>query len=131
MSAFYVKYLLSIGAIVGGYLFLFISNNMIENRIPLGCVFKSITGIPCPGCGMGRATNELFKGNFALSLQYHILAIPFSIFVLMILCWLGFDLYRKKETIFPFFDKKIRKKYIIFLFMLILSSWIINIYRGI
>lgn len=35
------------------------------------CVFKNLTGIPCPGCGMTRAFLELCRGNFMDSLIFH------------------------------------------------------------
>lgn len=38
------------------------------------CYFATLTGLPCPGCGMTRATVALLKGNFRLALAYH----PFS-----------------------------------------------------
>lgn len=38
------------------------------------CFFANTTGLPCPGCGMTRATAALLKGQWGLALQYH----PFS-----------------------------------------------------
>ena len=35
------------------------------------CLFKSTVGIPCPGCGMTRAVENLFEGHFALATRYH------------------------------------------------------------
>jgi hypothetical protein len=38
------------------------------------CPFKSLTGIPCPGCGLTTATSELFHGQFLASLNTHAFA---------------------------------------------------------
>jgi hypothetical protein len=38
------------------------------------CVFASSTGLPCPGCGMTRATAALLQGRWGLAINYH----PFS-----------------------------------------------------
>lgn len=65
-------------------------------------MFKLITGIPCPGCGMGRATLELFNGNISQSFQYNILCIPFTIGIVSSLFWMIFDLINNKETFFVF-----------------------------
>ena len=40
------------------------------------CFFKALFGIPCPGCGLGRAILSIFRGEFALSLSCHPLAMP-------------------------------------------------------
>lgn len=36
-----------------------------------GCVFRSLTGLYCPGCGGTRAVLELMKGHIIKSLWYH------------------------------------------------------------
>ena len=35
------------------------------------CVFHSLTGLYCPGCGGTRAILELLRGHILLSLSYH------------------------------------------------------------
>jgi hypothetical protein len=40
------------------------------------CPFKVATGLPCPGCGMTRATVALLHGDAATSLFFHPLAVP-------------------------------------------------------
>ncbi len=41
------------------------------------CPFKYLTGLPCPGCGMGHALLEAFQGHWRLSMHDHALGIPF------------------------------------------------------
>lgn len=42
------------------------------------CIFKSITTIPCPGCGMTRACLSITHGQFADALRFN----PFSFFLI-------------------------------------------------
>lgn len=36
-----------------------------------GCPVWRVTGVPCPGCGMSRATVALLRLDFAAALRYH------------------------------------------------------------
>jgi hypothetical protein len=38
------------------------------------CPFRAVTGIPCPGCGLTRATIELLRGDLTGSLHTHAFA---------------------------------------------------------
>lgn len=45
----------------------------------LGCPVRRFLGVPCPGCGMGRAHLELLQGNIREAFSFHplfLLAIP-------------------------------------------------------
>lgn len=94
------------------------------------CIFKNLTNIPCPGCGLGRATLALFNGNFIQSFHYHILGIPLTIFVIISFFLLLFDAIRGKDRFVSKINQLITwKVYILFLFLTLLS-WYINIQRG-
>ena len=54
------------------------SADRIGGAIPFFCPFKSLTGIPCPGCGMTRAMLSITKGDFRGAFGYN----PFSFFLL-------------------------------------------------
>ena len=43
------------------------------------CLIYNIFKIPCPGCGLTRATAELLKGNLIESLKYNALLIPLAL----------------------------------------------------
>lgn len=51
------------------------------------CVFKNVTGVPCPGCGLTRATCSLLHGEVATSLRMHQLALP--VLAYLGILWLG------------------------------------------
>jgi hypothetical protein len=48
------------------------------------CLFKAITGRPCPGCGMTRAIASILRGDFQVSLHYNFRVI----IVFPLLCYL-------------------------------------------
>lgn len=35
------------------------------------CIFKALTGLPCPGCGMTRSFLHLFEGHLEEAFFYH------------------------------------------------------------
>lgn len=126
------KALISLLAILGGYISIVLLDyvNNHEHTVTF-CMFRNITGIPCPGCGMGRASLSILKGNFNEAFQYNILSIPFTMFILMSVFWLIYDIWNKRDTFFKTINRKISTNYLIVLVVIILSSWIINIIRGI
>jgi hypothetical protein len=51
------------------------------------CLFRRLTGIPCPGCGMTRAFAHLAKGEWAAAAHDHPLAFPLAAEI--VLTWLA------------------------------------------
>jgi hypothetical protein len=128
---YYLKYIFSIVSIIGGYIFIFVEDYITQSAHKTVCLFKLFTGIPCPGCGMGRASLSLLKGNILSSFDYNILCIPFTIVIIISLIWLFYDLVQKKETFFPFIKKDLKTPYKIIVFSILIASWIVNIIRHI
>ncbi len=95
------------------------------------CIFKNITGIPCPGCGMGHGTVCLLKGNLKGVLEFNVLVFPFFAAVIIGICWMTIDLIRDKESFFPLLKRKFHPFIMIILFAVIILNWIWNIYRGV
>jgi len=49
------------------------------------CLFKTITGLPCPGCGLTRAYLSLFRGNFTKAFEYHpLFLLPLVVLIILI-----------------------------------------------
>jgi len=46
------------------------------------CIFHSLTGLYCPGCGGTRAVRTLLQGDLRMSVQYHPLVLYTVIAVL-------------------------------------------------
>ncbi|MDR0974131.1 MAG: DUF2752 domain-containing protein [Ruminococcus sp.] len=47
-----------------------------SNFLGTGCIFSSVSGIPCMGCGGTRAVFALMHGDILASFHYHPLVIP-------------------------------------------------------
>ena len=43
------------------------------------CVFRALTGLPCPGCGLTHAAFALLRGEVVESLLYHALFVPYVV----------------------------------------------------
>jgi hypothetical protein len=47
---------------------------ILSSALPRGagfCIFKTVTGIPCPVCGLTHSINSFLAGNTAESVRYH------------------------------------------------------------
>lgn len=58
------------------------------------CIFYSLTGIPCPGCGMTRSVHFFLHGDILHALQYH----PFGILLLPALFLVTATLFSRRAT---------------------------------
>lgn len=65
------------------YLYPFIPKHSKEAFFLDGCIFKSVTHLPCPGCGYDRAMNEIIRNNWSEALHYHAL-FPFLVLLSVI-----------------------------------------------
>jgi hypothetical protein len=54
-------------------------------KIPLPgmCTFRSLTGVPCPGCGLFRSMVTAMHGNVLKSFEYHKLGFVTIVYVLL------------------------------------------------
>lgn len=51
--------------------------------IPDVCVFKNLTGLPCPGCGLTRSMTAAVHGDFFLSWRFHRLGLVTVAYILL------------------------------------------------
>lgn len=112
---------------IAGYFFLYYSSNSISGYT--FCLFKNVTGFPCPACGSTRATVSLLHGNFLESILINPLSILTNILILISIIWMLTDLIRNKETYFFFMKKKwnLNWKITMLLILTIIINWIWNI----
>lgn len=123
--------IIAITAILGGYCLLLFMDYGLNHEHFTVCPFKLVTTIPCPGCGMGRATLALFAGDIRNSLFYNILCIPFTAGVIIFLIWLMSDLIKGRNSFFTFMKKPVNNILKFIIFGLIFTTWILNILHGI
>ena len=73
----------------------------ISYTLKIPCVFFSITGVECPGCGMTRAILSAFKLDFKEAFYYHKM---FWSMPILYWCFLkDGEIFRKKLANFIFY----------------------------
>ncbi|MBM3918322.1 MAG: DUF2752 domain-containing protein [Sphingomonadales bacterium] len=98
------------------------------------CLFKSISGYPCPACGTTRSMVHLFSGDFTGSLRINPLGIISLIMLLVVPLWALCDVLSGQRGIFCLYRSAelwIRKPGMAIPFLLILlANWIWGISKG-
>lgn len=98
------------------------------------CIFKWITGLPCPSCGATRSLMALVQGRFEVAFFLNPLGYFYLILALVFPVWLAIDLAFRKESLFSNylkFNSFFRNKWTAFpALALVLSIWIWNIIKN-
>lgn len=79
------------------------------------CIFKNITGLPCPSCGTTRAIVLLLNGDWGRSLEMNPLGVIECMALIILPFWIAFDVLKNRNTfqyIYLLVEQKLRKKYI-------------------
>lgn len=95
----------------------------------IDCAFKSVFGIPCPGCGLTRGFRSLFKGDIVSAFSYNILTIPIFLFFVILLILFVIDMFKKRNYVSRYLLFFVKYYYVLILFVLI--SFGVNVIRGI
>ncbi|ATA91646.1 hypothetical protein CGC56_05340 [Capnocytophaga canimorsus] len=103
-----------------------------HNQVSI-CLFKNVTGAPCPSCGTTRSVISFFQGDFIKALLTNPIGIVGSLGLLLAPFWLIYDFILHKDSFFRaflIFEKYFKKPYIYVPFaILILLNWIWNFYK--
>ncbi len=106
-----------------------------EGGPPAFCLFKEVTGLPCPSCGATRSVLLLGRGDFEAALLLNPLGFLLVAGLLVIPFWLGYDIVRRRESFYRRYnaiEEFLRqKKWVVFaagIFLLINWAW--NITKG-
>lgn len=118
-------------SIVGGYAYAILCDKIPSYNIGVGCPFKYLTSIPCPGCGMGRATILLIKGQFIDAILMHPLSILFNILIAMSILLLLQDIFKDTDRYSTLMRREVNGTSRIIIFATVAVCWAWNIYRGI
>lgn len=97
--------------------------------IPIGCPFKALTGIPCPGCGGTRAVQHIFRGEILEALYMNPLSCILFVFMCIMPFWAFYDGYKEKNTLMKFLRTPWPTPYLIILFIVLAANWIWNIIK--
>ncbi|MEI6275186.1 MAG: DUF2752 domain-containing protein [Prolixibacteraceae bacterium] len=99
------------------------------------CLIHHFLHIPCPACGSTRSVLALMHGDLAGGFYWNPLG--FLMFALLVIlpCWIVFDLLLKKETLLRFyylFEQTLRRRWVaIPAISLILINWVWNILKNV
>lgn len=105
-------------AVIGLSLLYFLFPATSNNFYP-ACIFHSVTGFDCPGCGSQRAASALLHGKITDALDFNILfvlAVPIIGYAAFVFCWNVFSKTKIRQQVFysPAFAKTILFAVLIF-----------------
>ncbi len=123
-------------ACAAGYIWLMLTYHRTFSLAlePGVCLFKRVTGVPCPSCGSTRSVLSILKGDFLAG----ILLNPFGIIIVLILLvfpvWIIYDVLSRRDTLFNAYNRTelfLKRKWIaIPAILLVLLNWIWNIAKS-
>ena len=97
------------------------------------CIFKKVTGIPCPSCGSTRSMIALIHGDFLSGILWNPMGLLLLGGLIIFPIWLLHDLSRKRDSFHIFYtsiEKKLMQKHVAWpLLLLVLLNWGWNIYK--
>ena len=94
-------------------------------NLPVTCIFKSVTGISCPACGMTRAFLAIFQFDFLAATWQNLLSIPLFCFLAFSIFMILKDFIQNRFSYLPNVIKFLGK-YPIFFLALIGISFLFN-----
>lgn len=84
------------------------------------CIFHSLTGYHCPGCGTQRAFHAIIHGNIVSALSYNLL---FVLLLPVIIYFLLYFIINNKRSKAPFIYKKY---FAYFILSIVLAFWVLR-----
>ncbi len=122
----------ALAAIAGGGALWWLSSVRYNWPFIGDCWFRHLTGVPCPGCGMGRAFNALLRGDWARALAWHPLVLPFGAALAISVGWLAVDAARRRNTFFPALHRATSGVVVrAALLLAVAAVWGWNLWRGV
>lgn len=89
--------------------------------MPVACLFKTVTGISCPACGMTRAFLSILHFDFLDACYQNLLSIPFFLFLIFSIFLLLIDFVRNRFFYIPNLLQFLGKHSLIIILLLIIS----------
>lgn len=98
------------------------------------CLFKFITGHPCPACGTRRAVFAILQGHIYTSLLINPYGLLFVTISIVYLIGISFDFIlgnRRFHSLLKKSEQFLANKYILLIIIsLMIANWIWNIQKG-
>lgn len=91
------------------------------------CIFKKITHIPCPICGVTRGIIYFLKLDFINSIKSNILSIPIFILGIVFYILYFYSIIFKPNTVYKYYNYFV-KNYKLIIFILLIN-WVIVIIK--
>lgn len=89
--------------------------------MPVACVFKTVTGISCPACGMTRAFVSILRFDFLDACYQNLLSIPLFLFLIFSVFMLVKDFIQNRFSYLPNVLQFLGQHTFIFIFLLMIS----------
>ena len=97
------------------------------------CLFRTVTGLPCPSCGSTRSVVSILHGDVAGSVHWNLLGYLVLSAMILLPAWIVSDLVSRKDTLYRAFLKAeaiLRMKSVAIPAVLILvANWVWNIFK--
>lgn len=98
------------------------------------CLFRALTGAPCPACGSSRAIVTLLNGSLVGALWYNPLGVILLLGIIIVTPWLVFDIVTRRQTLYSawnFLESHFvkRKIYIFVMVVALLANWVWNMFK--
>lgn len=99
------------------------------------CLFRWLTGMPCPACGAARALRVLLcQGDVGQSFLLNPLGLVLAAMLAVVPAWGLTDVLRRRDTLYRCFlriDAALRRRLVFLAMTLALATnWIWNIVKG-
>lgn len=94
-----------------------------KNSFHPSCVFRSVTGLNCPGCGSQRAISALLRVDFLQAVSYNILLVISLPFVLYSAIIFTLNAFRKEQIQQKLFHQN---WFIKLVFIVVILFWILR-----
>jgi hypothetical protein len=100
------------------------------------CLFKRVTGIPCPSCGVTRSVLFLFQGDITTALWINPIGILAALLLVVTPIWITIDFSRRNYTLLAAYKRseefiQSHKLVYIPLIAMVAINWVWNITKGI
>ncbi len=129
-------YYIVLALAMAGYVWLFWNYKQFTSgdKTVSVCLFKNITGLPCPSCGTTHALLYLMNGKPLDALGSNPLGFILAFMLLVFPTWIIADLILRKNSFHSFYNKSeklIIKKWVALpAVILVILIWIINIKKA-